>query len=154
MTRPLVVSLVLAAVLSPQAAPAAAGKDKAPRVTARVAVDPSPARPGEPVRISVRLEPPEGVTLNRYPGITLKIDHVEGLDVASREVFVGTRKPVTDVEKFAFEKVPPLVVEGVAGAGSRRGLIRGELKYFYCVKKSGFCAPASRPLEITVPIGG
>ena len=153
MMRALTLIVLLAAVIAPHPLLAAGGQDKVPKVATRVTIEPSPARAGQAARIAIQLEPPAGITLNRYPGITFRVTGAEGLSVDVEEVFAGTKKPITDISKFAFEKIPALELKVIPKRGTRSGSVRGELKYFYCVKKSGFCAPASQELEITVPVG-
>ncbi len=152
MGRVLLALLLVAAVVSPHAW--AIGKpEKTPLMKLDVAVEPSPAKPGEAATVKVSIVPPEGIALNRYPGITLRIDKADRAVLAANEAFVGSKKPIKEVSEFAFTTIDPLVltVTPQPGGGATRQL-EGELKFFYCVKASGYCAPGTQAVKLDVPV--
>ncbi|MDQ7005924.1 MAG: hypothetical protein Q9Q40_01685 [Acidobacteriota bacterium] len=143
----LVLGLVVA-VCAPQAAPGSR-KKTAPTMGIRVEQRPAAATVGEPATVQVHVTPPDGIRLNRYPGITLEIDKADALDLSTRKAFVGSTKPINDVSKFGFETIDPLVLEFVPKAPGEH-VLEGTLKYFYCVKKSGYCAPGQQRVRLPV----
>lgn len=152
MGRSLALVVLIAAVAAPHAL--ALGKpENTPVMKLGVTVEPSPARPGEAATVKISIAPPQGIALNRYPGITLRIDKAERTSLEQNEAFVGSKKPIQDVAQFAFETIDPLVlvVKPEAGGGSTRTL-EGELKFFYCVKESGYCAPGTQKVKLDVPV--
>lgn len=148
--RFLTATLILAAC-APQVL--AAGGLKAPDLKLTVTQSPDPGKPGAAVKISVAVEPPEGIKLNQYPGITLKVTPPAGLTLDSNEAFVGTKKPIDDPEQFGFKHIDPLVLQGKVGGGGTKTL-EGTLSFFYCVKASGYCAPGKMPVKIPVKVAG
>ena len=152
MRRFLAVLLVLAASAPLALAPAAlaGGRHKAPpRMDLKLAQDPPKAAVGDEFQLSVQVVHPEGIKLNRYPGITLEIAKAPGIALASKTAFVGSKKPITDPAKFGFHEIPPLVLRGKVQKG-RKGTryLEGTLKFFYCVKKSGYCAPGEQKVRL------
>ncbi len=151
MRRILAVLLVLAASapLAPGPAALAGAKKAPPRMDLKLAQDPPRAAVGEDFRLSVTVVPPEGIKLNRYPGITLEIAKAPGIALSSKTAFVGSKKPITDPEKFGFHEIPPLVLRGKVEKG-RAGTryLEATLKFFYCVKKSGYCAPGEQKVRL------
>jgi len=147
--------LLLASTLS--ADRAAAGSPKPPAVPANfeLQVDPPVVAPGGETAVSLRLSPIDGVKINRYPRVRLKIDPAEGL-VDAAEGSVGNDKapPPGQMEKNYFKKVDTveltLSIDPAAPKGTHE--IPAKLSYFYCVAASGFCAPKSVPVEITIRV--
>jgi len=124
-----------------------------PKEPARVELSVSPASPGGEARVTVRLQPAEGIKINRYPKIKLKVPGKPGL-VDAAEAAVGSTAPPPPerIEANYFKTVDPveltLVVDSRAPAGEHK--LPGQLSYFYCVAASGFCAPAKIP--VTIPL--
>ena len=137
---------------------AAASPLKAPpKEPARVEVSVSPeaARPGGEARVTVLLHPADGIKINKYPKIKLKVPGQDGV-VRPGEAAVGNAEPPPPdrIEGNYFKTVDPveltLWVDPKAPAGQH--LVPGQLSYFYCVAASGFCAPAKVPLTIPLTI--
>ena len=144
----LVCAVILPQVLPAAAAPAKSRK-KPPEIGVSIAQEPRPVGLGAPAEIRVTLEPPPGVALNRYPGIKLKVGKAKGIRSAAEEVFLGSREPIEDPEEMYFETLEPLSIELTAeGEGPEQRFVTGTLTYFYCVKASGFCAPARKEIEL------
>ena len=142
---------VIAAVCAPQAAPYGKTKKKTPVMGIEIQHTPSGLQNGVKAELRVVVEPPPGIRLNRYPGITLQIDKARGVELNSNTAFVGVTEPIADVSKFGFETIDPLVLEIVP---RRRGhlMLQGTLKFFYCVKKSGYCAPGKQKIKIPLDV--
>ncbi len=151
MRRLLVLLVLVSAVLAPQAAAFGKKPKKAPKMKVELSVAPSPAKAGQPATVEVKVVPPKGIALNRYPGITLKIDKASKLDFASREAFVGTKELPEDLADNAFKKPAPLRFEVTPKAAGKRSF-EGELSFFYCVKSSGFCAPGKQKVKLQLPV--
>ena len=128
-----------------------------PKEPARVEVSvfPEAARPGGETRVTVRLSPADGIKINRYPKIRLKVPGQEGL-ILSAEAAVGNKEPPPPdrIEGNYFKTVDPveltLRVDPQAPAGQHK--VQGQLSYFYCVAASGFCAPAKVPVSIPLTV--
>lgn len=148
------VLLVALAAYSPHAF-AARGPVKTPDLKLTVTQSPDPAQAGREFELSIAIVPPTGITLNQYPGITLKIEKAPGLRLRDAEVFVGVRKPIEDPAEFPFKTIEPLKLYATPapGVGSPTTL-EGTLKFFYCVKASGYCAPGEMKVKIPVKLGG
>jgi len=135
----------------------AAASPKPPEMPATidVAVAPTAVSAGESAHVTVQLEPIDGVQINRYPRITLKLAGRDGL-AADAEVMVGNSAPPEPGKMDAnyFDRVDPLNLEIVTDAGAPAGThtLNGELTYFYCVKASGFCAPKKTSVAIPLQI--
>jgi hypothetical protein len=149
--------VVFSATLALCTVAAAGDAAKPPEVPAqiKIAVSPESVAAGENVAIGLQLTPIEGVVINKYPKISLKIAAVEGL-VGAAEVSVGNASPPPPEQTGGnyFDKVDPvnitLAVDKAAGPGKHE--IDGQLKYYYCVKKSGFCAPKKTTVKIPIEV--
>lgn len=136
---------------------AAAGSPKPPAVPAHfeLEVDPIAVSPGSETTVSLRLFPVDGVKINRYPRIRLKVPQVDGL-VAAAEGSVGNDKapPPGQMDKNYFKTVDPVEVTLSIDADASKGVheIPAKLTYFYCVTASGFCAPKTVSIEITLRV--
>jgi len=130
---------------------------KPPAVPANIdiSVAPEALKPGSEALITLRLEPIEGVKINKYPKIKLEVPASAGLN-AEAKVEVGNDAPPENFETGAnyFKTVDPvelkLLLDDAAPAGDHK--IEGKLTYFYCVAASGFCAPKRVPVQIPVAI--
>lgn len=136
---------------------AAAGSPKPPAVPAHfeLEVDPVVVAPGSETTVSLQLSPVDGVKINRYPRVRLKVPQTDGL-VAAVEGSVGNDKapPPGQMEKNYFKKVDPLKLKLSIDDDAPNGTheIPAKLTYFYCVIASGFCAPKTVPVEITLRV--
>lgn len=150
-----VAASLIAAVSAPQAL-AAGGKVAVPELKVTVAQDPAAARRGQSAKVRVTVAPPEGIKLNQYPGITLKVAPAAGLSVARPEAFVGLTEPLDDPEKFGFPgPIDPLVLDvKVDGGAAGTRTLDGTIKFFFCVKASGYCAPGEMKVKLPVKVGG
>jgi len=124
-----------------------------PKEPAKIELAVAPVSPGAEAKVTLRLSPAEGIKINRYPQIKLKVPASAGL-VDAAEVAVGNTSPPPPerIETNYYKTVDPvelnLRVDAKAPAGEHR--IPGQLSYFYCVAASGFCAPAKVP--VTIPL--
>ena len=149
---PMVASLLIGAGC---AVALAAPKPPAVPAELNVTVAPTAVSPGDRARVTVRLDPIDGVQINRYPRITLKIPARDGL-VPATETTVGNASPPTPgtVETNYFDTVDPLRLDLQVEPSAPRGKhkLSGNLTYFYCIKASGFCAPKKTSVEIPLNV--
>lgn len=142
--------VLIAAVSMPHAGPRKK-KRVIPVLALNTVQTPADAPAGEAIELLVTVAPPEGIKLNRYPGITLTIEKAKGLKLTNSEAFVGEKKPLTNPDEFGFKTIDPLKFSLVAkSSGSKQRYLEGTLKFFYCVKKSGYCAPGTQAVKIPV----
>jgi len=147
----LVLALVVPLGLALGAAP------KRPKVKLSIESEISPAEPtaGAPAQVRLSLSVPDGIVLNRFPGITFTPARSEGLRFAEEKTHVGLEEMPDDPEEQYFPLPVLLQVDLEVETGARGSLeMSGELKYFYCVKKSGFCAPATQEVRVSLPLAG
>ncbi len=150
----------LAAAVIAAAVPAAmaAGPPKPPAEPARIAisVEPESISPGGRADATLTLAPIDGVVINRYPKITLKVAETAGL-VHAAEAAVGNDAPPPPDDNSGsnyFDAVDPVRLTLKFDEAIKPGAhdIDGKLKYYYCVKKSGFCAPKTVAVKIPVRV--
>jgi hypothetical protein len=134
-----------------------AGSPEPPAVPAsfKVEVTPASVLPGGEARVRLSLSAAEGVKINRYPRIKLEVPAIDGV-VAAAEGSVGNDKapPPGKMETNYFKKVDPVEVTLSVDPGAALGDhdIAAKLTYFYCVAASGFCAPKTVPVEISLRV--
>ena len=110
---------------------------------------------GEQTQLNLMLTPIDGVKINRYPKIKLKIEAQDGV-VAAAETAVGNEKAPApgEMDKNYFKTVDPLAlmlsIDPAAKAGTHE--LEAKLTYFYCVSASGFCAPKTVPVKFAVKV--
>src|SRR5262245_381533 len=120
-----------------------------------VEVSPSPVAPGSEAVVTLRLEPVTGVKINRYPKIKLTVDAAPGVvEGASAAIGNDAPPPPEAMDSNYFGSIDPLElrlrVDPHATSGNH--VVEGRLSYFYCVAASGFCAPAKKPVQITLGV--
>jgi hypothetical protein len=146
--------VVFLAVSGPHAL--AFGKVKPPDLKITVSQSPDPGSGGMDVEVRVAVAAPDGIALNQYPGITLTVTPAAGLSLAQTEAFVGTKKPIEDPAQFGFKgPIDPLKLAMKVKPGEKgTRTLDGSLKFFFCVKASGYCAPGEMKLKIPVKLAG
>ena len=150
-----VVLSIAGAAYSPHLLAVGAGI-KPPELKITVTQTPDPVRLGQVAEVSVALAPPAGITLNRHPGITLRIPKPPpGVSLQSSETFVGVRKPIENPAEFPFKTIDPLKLKATATAGaSGERILEGTLSFVFCVKASGYCAPTQMKTRIPFKVAG
>jgi hypothetical protein len=148
------------AALVSWAGPAAVAADtRPPKEPARIAISVSPESlaAGGTATVTVKLEPKDGIKINRYPRIKLVVPEQDAV-AAESSASVGNDAPPPP-EKLAtganyYDEVDLLELElPISGsAASGKHDIEGKLTYFYCVTASGMCAPARVPVSIPVEV--
>ncbi len=131
--------------------PGTPGKDNP--IDLDIRVDPGTATAGQNVQVTLHLTPRSGFKINKYPRISLKVAEIDGLVAASSgSVGSKTPPPPEEMDNNYFKTVDPLVLtlELEPGLKAGRYEIPGKLKYFYCVKTSGYCAPMR--VEVSIPV--
>ena len=119
-----------------------------------VAVPNQPVPAGSEGEAFVTLTPPSGIHLNHYPPIRLALDPSPSLVFPQSEIKVGLDKMPDDLDKNPFEVVDPIRVRFRVGENASGGKVQvqGKLRFTYCVAKSGYCAPGTKPVSFTVPV--
>lgn len=149
-------SFLVSAVLV-AAGPASASGAEPPEIPAdiRIEVAPDGATPGASASIVLTLEPRHGIRINRYPHIRLTVDDHPGLTAGGRAE-IGTERPPGHDEDPDLNYYPgpadPVRLELTLADDAVPGVyeVAGRLRYFYCVKTSGFCAP--KEVGVTIPL--
>ena len=103
----------------------------------------------------MQLTPIEGVKINRYPKIKLKVPAHSGLVEAGEAAVGNSAPPPPDkLDQNYFDVVEPLELLLNLDEAAPRGKheIQGKLSYAYCVIASGYCAPVRVPVNIPVEI--
>ena len=134
------------------AAPAAPDVD----VKIDVAVPSSPVAPGASSEAVLKLTAPQGVHLNRYPGIKLTLDPNPELVFPDKTVKVGLDAMPDDPDQNAWDMIDPIHVRFQVGEKAQAGKIpvKAQIKFYYCVAKSGYCAPGKKDVAFNVPVAG
>jgi hypothetical protein len=151
---PLLLALVLS--LGPALGPALGAAPKRPKVKLSIdsRVSPEQPAPGGSAQVRLSLNVPEGIVLNRFPGITFTPAESEGLRFAEEKTHLGLEKMSEDPDEQYFPLPVPFEVAVEVDEGARGSAVMvGELKYYYCVKKSGYCAPARQQVRVSLPLG-
>lgn len=152
------ISCLIGAFLAVFAADCTAAENpKPPAIPAHfeLQVDPVVVAAGSKTTVHLQLSPVDGVKINRYPRVRLKVPQSDGL-VAAAEGSVGNDKapPPGEMESNYFKTVDPVRVTLAIDERAPRGThaIPAKLTYFYCVTASGFCAPKTVPVDITLRV--
>ena len=102
----------------------------------------------------VTLTPPAGVHLNRYPPIRLTVEPNPPVTFAETSLKVGLDAMPKDMDQNAFDPVDPIHVKFKVGRHGQDSsiLIKGKLRYTYCVARSGYCAPGTKDISFNIPV--
>jgi len=151
--RKALTAMMLAAFVAPGVA---ADESPSPNpATIDVAVASQPVEPGATAQLTVRVVPAAGIKINRYPKIQVTVPEVDGL-VGASAASLGNPKPppVDNPESNYFKEPEPVQLELHVSADAPSGAqeIGAEIKYFYCVAASGYCAPARSQFKIPVSV--
>ena len=123
----------------------------------RIEVEGGSVAAGAAANVVLQLEPKSGVKINKYPRITLKVAEHDGLS-AGAEGSAGADAPPPpdrmDDNYFPKDGIAPVRLELPIAADATPGSyeVEGQLKFFYCVSASGFCAPSKQTVSIPVTI--
>ncbi len=154
--RSLPTVLALGLLAGPTSTPAAPPA-KPPKEPAKIQVNVEPATvsAGEEATVTVRLNPIDGVKINRYPRIKLQLPSVGGIVAASKAEFGSDKPPApNELDKNYFTSVEPLdlsiQLDGAAPGGNHE--LEGKVTYNYCVLASGFCSRFSGPFKILIAV--
>ncbi len=79
-----------------------------------VAVEPSVCRPGDGVRLTLRLKPPKAVQINRVRAVLSAVEHIRGTDAD------GTFQTMTTVFRLPTQLEPEQSISMLRPASSRR----------------------------------
>ena len=134
--------------------PRAADPPKEPAHLA-ISVSPDTVAPGGAARVTLRIQPKDGVKINRYPKIKLQVPEQEGLAEASSAEIGNDRPPPPDqMDTNYYKVVDPVEIDLklADGVSAGRHELDARITYFYCVTASGFCAPARLPIKIPVVV--
>lgn len=156
MTKWITLPALVFAVCLPQFALALPPRpNPAMKVTATQSPDPAPV--GKEAELKVLVEPPAGFTINRFPGITLKLNKDRSVTPAESTGFVGTKEPPgdeVDPADYGFKKAEPIVLKLTPAAKGKALELEGTLSYTFCDKKSGTCYPGKQAVKIPLRVAG
>jgi hypothetical protein len=145
---------LLFAVATGQAAvPSEQAKPPAEPAKIRIAVSPESVPVGGSAEIRLQLAPKSGIKINRYPKIKLVLPEQPGL-AKPAEAAIGNDGPPPPGKSEAnyYETVDPVTLrielDPTLSSGAHE--FDGRLVYYYCVTKSGFCAP--KRVNVKIPL--
>lgn len=123
--------------------------------TLDVAIAPEALQPGDDLELILRIVPKSGIKINRYPKIRFNVAEQAGLLEGAEATLGNDGPPPPDkMDTNYFETVDPiklkLSLDGSAKPG--RHEIEADVKYFYCVAKSGFCAPKKERVKVSLDV--
>ena len=120
-----------------------------------LSVAPQAVAPGQPAQVTLKVVPARGIKINRYPRIRLRVPGVSGL-VEPIEVSLGNPNPphpdALESNYFGDPEPVRLELRLDRSAPAGRHEIGAEVKYFYCVAESGYCAPKTAEIRIPVTV--
>src|SRR5262245_59345512 len=100
------IAFVNAHACAPGARAAALGAVAAPaRPDVKVVITPprTPVPAGAKAESTLLLAPPQGIKINRFPPVTLKLRAPDGISLDKSEIRQGSDEPIEDPEDFPFK---------------------------------------------------
>lgn len=163
---PRIASLVLASLPKSAVAPAvaailiagpvlaASAKPSEIDIKVLVSVPNGPIAAGGEGEAVVTLTAPSGVHINRYPPIRLTVEPNPPISFPQATLKVGLDAMPKNMDENSFDTVDPIHLKFHVERHRSDGSIpiKGKLRYTYCVKRSGFCAPGTKDISFTVPV--
>jgi hypothetical protein len=152
-----VLSLMVFAVVAVLSVGLVASGVQPPKEPAKITVkvEPGSVKPGGAARVTCRIVPKDGIKVNKYPKMSLKVPAVDGLvDAAEAKVGNDDPPPLDKPEVNYFKSVDPIELDLRLDASAPSGThtIPAQVKYYYCVAASGFCAPFTTKVELEVTV--
>ena len=157
-TRPSSIGFLTAAVVSGVCAAASLTALSAaiPEIDLKIQVAQAtgPVKAGSKSEAVVTMTPPSGIHINQYPPIRLTFENAPPVTFEPDSYKLGLDKMPDDPEKNPFHEVDPIKVKFRVAphTADAKVAVKGKLKFFYCVKASGYCAPATKDVTFTVPV--
>lgn len=109
-------------------------------------IKPSILKPGDEAKLIINFQPTKGILINLKPPITLEIDNkvatLKNIELPKSKSgeYLDHNKPVTQTIKLNKNLKPGKVK------------IKGNLTYFYCSEKEGWCTKTKQPIELNITV--
>jgi hypothetical protein len=115
---------------------------------------PGALQPGSRGETKFLLSPPEGIHINRFPAVAIRLTAPGGIVLDRAEVRMGSEQPIDDPEEFPFKTIEPMTVAFKVDPAVKPGTypVTGKMKFVTCVVKSGYCAPNTRDVSFDVTV--
>lgn len=121
-------------------------EDENEHVQVNYLIKPSVLKPGDEAKLIINFQPAKGILINLKPPITVEIDkkiailkNIELSKSRSGE-YLDHNKPITQIIKLN-RNIKPGKVK-----------IKGNLTYYYCSEKEGWCTKANQNIELNITV--
>jgi hypothetical protein len=115
---------------------------------------PREVRPGDSGFIKVEIEPAKGIKLTKYPQTSVTLSGDEEIIFEKNVLKLGQEKLPKDIKKNFLEKIDLLEFKFKVEETVEKSMlnVKANISYFYCVSRSGFCAPGTKNIEFQIPV--
>lgn len=119
-------------------------KDENEYVQVNYLIKPTELKPGGEAKLIINFQPTQGILINLKPPIKIEIDNkiavLKNVDLPKSKSgeYLDHNKPITQTIKLNRGLKPGKVT------------IKGNLTYFYCSEKEGWCTKAKQPIELNI----
>lgn len=123
-------------------------------IIVKVHSKPRELKPGESGVITVKIETAKGIKLTKYPQTSVTLSGDEGLTFEKNVMKLGQDKMPEDIKKNLLNKIQPMEFKFKVDKNVDKKMLKvtANISYFYCVSKSGFCAPGTKNIDFQIPV--
>ncbi len=115
---------------------------------------PQKVKPGDSGIIKVEIKPAKGIKLTKYPQTSITLSGDEELLFEKNVIKLGQAEMPKNIKRNFLDKIQPLEFKFKVDKDVEKSVlnIKANISYFYCVSRSGFCAPGTKTIELQIPV--
>lgn len=115
---------------------------------------PREVKPGDSGFIKVEIEPAKGIKLTKYPQTSVTLSGDEEIIFEKNVLKLGQNTLPEDIKRNFLEEIDLLEFRFKVDENVEKSTlnVKANISYFYCVSRSGFCAPGTKNIELQIPV--
>ncbi len=104
--------------------------------------------------ITVTIETAKGIKLTKYPQTSITLSGDKELTFEENTIKLGQDKMPENLMKNFLDKIQPMAFKFKVDKNVDKKMLKvsANISYFYCVAKSGFCAPGVKKIDLLIPV--
>ncbi len=129
-------------------------KNEDDNIRVKLHFNPREVKPGDSGFIKVEIKPAKGIKLTKYPQTSVTLSGDEEIIFEKNVLKLGQNKLPEDIKRNFLEEIDLLEFKFKVDENVEKSMlnVKANISYFYCVSRSGFCAPGTKNIELQIPV--